>query len=138
MYSYIPSSGSHTCDLLCGLGSLGEQQEPDDHNVYLYLTAWSSTMRTYGRSTQFIRAFIVRVTPVYTVRTYERTIYRYAERETTGDINNLEELTATYTPKGSGVDLREKGVYLAHHPTHQGTWALLAQTGISRRFVYSI
>ena len=70
MYSYIPSSGSHTCDLLCGLGSLGEQQEPDDHNVYLYLTAWSSTMRTYGRSTQFIRAFIVRVTPVYTVRTY--------------------------------------------------------------------
>ena len=71
MYSYIPSSGSHTCDLLCGLGSLGEQQEPDDHNVYLYLTTWSSTMRTYRRST-YGRSLYVRLLSV--LRQYIRCV----------------------------------------------------------------
>ena len=71
-------------------------------------------------------------------------------RETTGDINNLKELTSTSTPKGGRVGLRERGIYLLttlpirahrfilHKQTFQSTRVLLAQAGISRHFVYSI
>ena len=61
------------------------------------------------------------------------------ETESTAERNNRRHQQASRThcdlhSKGSRARLRERGVYLAHHPIHQSTQVILAQAG----FVYLI
>ena len=78
--------------------------------------------------------FLPAITGRSNISDVERRVFALPARD--GGLGIRFQLTSTYTPYGVG--LRERGVYLAHHPTHQSTRVLLAQAGILRCFMHSL